>query len=146
MCVEAFFLVRRKLIGQGGGRGEARKGAQEGQEGEEDQHVDGRTRSAVLGGRPDGTRDGDERWCQSVRLFVALVALLLVEGSLPWLLFPNEDTHAGVARRSSDHACVEAAVGVGDVPKSHAFLLFNPLFSPSWPTNVTACCHRMLKQ
>lgn len=68
VCVEAFFLVRRKLVGQGGGRGEARKGAQKGQEGEEKQHVDGRAGSTVLGGRPDGTRDGDERCGQSVRL------------------------------------------------------------------------------
>lgn len=34
MCVEALLLVGRELVGEGGGRGEAREGAQKGQEGE----------------------------------------------------------------------------------------------------------------
>lgn len=47
VCVEAFFLVGRELVGQGCRGCEAREGAQEGQEGEEDEHG-GRAAAAVL--------------------------------------------------------------------------------------------------
>lgn len=58
MGVEAFFLVGRELVGQSGRRGEARKGAQEGQEGEEDQHVDGGRREHCRAGCRSGSMDG----------------------------------------------------------------------------------------
>ena len=38
MCVEALLFVGRELVGESGGRGKAREGAQKGQEGEQDQH------------------------------------------------------------------------------------------------------------
>jgi hypothetical protein len=39
MCVEAFFLIGRELVGERSRGGQARESAQKGQQGEEDQHV-----------------------------------------------------------------------------------------------------------
>lgn len=72
MGVKAFFLVGRKLVSQSGRRGEARQGAQEGQEREEDQHIDsGRREHSRVGCRgcsvdAGGGIDTDGQWSSLV--------------------------------------------------------------------------------
>ena len=110
MCVEAFLLIRRKLVGEGGSGCEAREGTQEGQEGEEDQH--GGERGVI--GRWVACRDN-----RTSRIIVdsAVAVALVVEGSLTAcrrFVAVGEDTH----RKSKIgwlSVCAQATTGLANI-------------------------------